>query len=88
MGGAGSEGDKEKERRKREEVEERRVVRGIHWVTQPTLVLDIYALIQSSTLRLKLRFHLSVMRMQMTNANVTTNRKHRISTEVLPEVRI
>ena len=36
---------------------------------------------------LKLRFHICVMRMRMTNANMTKNRKHRISIGVLPFVR-
>ena len=39
-------------------------------------------------LKLKLRFHLFVMRMRMMNGNATKNRKHRISTGVLPFVHI
>ena len=37
---------------------------------------------------LKLRFHLSIMRMRMTNVNVTNNWKHRISIGMLPFVRM
>ena len=37
-----------------------------------------------TSINIKLRFHLSVMRMQMMNANATKNQKHWINIEELP----
>ena len=55
-------------------------------IKDPLLIIGMSSLCGNSGFCLKLRFHLSIMRMWMPNANATTNWKHRISIGALPFV--